>query len=332
MSEFLLNIIEEHDSIENFYYIQDGTLVHLDETIGENRHLVSDVFYIRGNHGDSYHEFDSYDCGTPYLYTGKLFKTDTFERGTAKHDAINKLELEKSNLNKEISALRNEKYELEKARRVNSSMYEDNKTISMTLKLLENTKRYILVRESNWRYHLIDNLNKDYIGYDEESDTSSNKYKDVEFTIYRDFSRNTNVKDRLFNFKIKLTKNNKDHWRDDVDYVADRNSIGVDVEFFDKLEEMQDTVDNWFKENKLDNQTYIKIIKECNLKLNPESGQKFKDNLIKSQSNQLQHKIKYRNDSEADIVKINNLIEEYKEIPVTDIDAFLKIIHGGSRF
>lgn len=326
----LIDIVrEEIGDDENYFYTDKGDLVYREESLSETKHLVNYVYYVNSDYHSEYGS-SNVDYGDTIVYCGRLHNNESFVRSQITHESVEQLELRKKKLSEEIAVLNKEVNRLEEFKRANAKDYENNKTFSIAHNLLTNTKRFILVRENSYNFHIVDNLDKRFVDFDKETDeyyNSERRYKDIEFTIYRDFSKYGNVKDKMFNYSIKLDRDRDNSWRDDTKYIPNK-FFEVDIEFFDTFEEIQLVADQWVRENKLTPKTYLNLISQCKLKVNPELGEAFKEDLLKNARRIKRDKTEYQKKCSDEIIEASKKLEDLEKIDPTDILTLTRL-HGG---
>lgn len=319
-----------------YYYTEQGVLVYLEETLSEDRHLISHVHYVEYDdpNPEVYHTYQGLNNGPTFVYTGKLYKSDSYSQVLLEHDALKYQKDRKAELENAIAKLRKELTELENIKHINKNQFEDNKTFLAAFNLLTNTKRFVVVRDSEYRCYVIDNLDKKYIPEDTADDEESyyeNKYRyrDIEFTFYREFSKFSNVKDKQFNYRIKLTPEESkkgSSWRDNiVDFKPD---VDGDLEFLDTFEELNELLDKWLDEGKLTSTTYMRMIKESQkLKPSPMIGKKLKAEHIEREKNNRAHKLKTVRDYEEYLKESDLLINKFIEADDSDFSKINQLIN-----
>lgn len=322
-------VIEEIGDSEDYFYTDKGVLVYLEESLNENKHLVNKVYYTDSDYHSEYGH-SHIDYGETEIYHGRLFSHESFSRTLVNHEDADRIKNQKKKLEDEITLLNNEINQLKIFKNTNSKDFENNKTFHIAHQLMTNTKRFILIRESSYKFSIVDNLDKRLFGHDPDEDqywSSERRYKDIEFTIYRDFSLYGNPKDKLFNFSIRLKKDNDNDWREDATYIYNKN-FDVDVHFFDTFEEIQSIADQWARDDKLTPSAYLRLINQCNLEINPELGEVFKAQLVKNAKDVILDKTKYRDNYVNDISKANKDLTDIENIDPSDIKTLIGRVRG----
>lgn len=318
----------------NYYYTEKGVLVYLEEKLSNNRFLVSHVHYVEYEDysPESNNTFQGLENGTTFVYTGSLYKSENYSKLLLEHDGLKYQKARKEELEKAIASLSKELNELEKVRNMNKKQFEDNKTFLAAYNLLNNTSRFIVVRDSDWRCYIIDNLDKKYIPDQEEVsgdyDYYDKKYRytDIEFTFYREFSSRTNPKDKLFNYSIKLTPEKEERkWRDDSTYIKP-NSEG-DIEFVNDYKELNLLLDNWLQESKLSPSTYLNLIQGSEkLKPSPFLGAKLKAQFIEREKNNIDSRKKSIRSYTEFLNQSNDLIDKLIACEDSDLETINSLI------
>lgn len=327
-NEKLVKIVEElNGDLENFYFINDGVLVLLEEHIGVDRYLVRNVYEIEERYEDNYTaSYDSYELGGQYLYNGKIYDCEKYKYSTVIHDAVDIAKNEMHTLKDKIKELEEQKAGLENSLKIESEKYKGNKAIYTAIQLLEKTKRFIVVRESKIRCFVIDNMSKKLLAEDNIEHNYYTDFKDVEFTFYRDYSSKTNIQDNLFNFSIKLNKENGG-WLDEYE-IPSYKTIGADIEFFDTIDEVQDILDTWVSNGDITKETYLLLVDKCNLKVKPELGAVLKKQIIDSFESVINNKKKVIESLDKEIIEIGKRIKSCDILSENDVESYIKLIKG----
>lgn len=327
--------LEEYgDGLENYFYTDHGQLVYLEEKLTDTRFLVAEAFhYCHTDYDDGYRD-EGISYGTPFIYSGKLHSAEGYEKNVLQHDSLTNLQKAMTAIKEEIINLQAEKRVLQQWKSLNKQEIEDSKTFMAAYNLMSNTKRFILIRDSKWSAFIVDNLDKKWIGKSDDDDDNydsryyreSNRYKDIEFTFYRDFSRYSNPKEKLFNFNIRLNKDRKDEsWRDDW-YNYTNQTFDADIVFGDTFEDFQDTLDGWAKSGELNLDRYLNIIQNCALKIHPEIGTILKERLLQSANGKKANSLSSAAAQVEEAEKAAVLVQEIEQVDPSNIDELKKFM------